>query len=204
MAISMLDNLSIRKQAPDVERQLFNNIAEMARFNEIYLPDIYEANIKTDGSRWRFNRSNYIDPTTGKWRKIAEGGNGSSNYNELDNKPIINLTSSATNPIIVDTLEQGIYKINGQYKISSLVNTTFISMIGDLIYIDKTESNSISIKKVTSKDITNFVIDNTNNEVKTSKYLTEATLETSVTTYINKYMEEYEGVPSDEIDKMFD
>ena len=70
MAISLLDNLSIKKQSPDVERQLFENINSMAVYDERYLPDVYEANIKSDGSRWRFNRNNEINSTTGKWRKV--------------------------------------------------------------------------------------------------------------------------------------
>ena len=74
MAISLLDSLSIKKQSPDVERQLFNDITAMVAFDERYLPDVYEANIKSDGSRWRFNRNNDIDATTGKWREVKSGG----------------------------------------------------------------------------------------------------------------------------------
>lgn len=76
MAISMLDNLSIKKMSPDVERQLFDDLDAMVAFDERYLADVYECNLKSDGSRWRFNRNNEVT-TTGRWRKVegAQIGN---------------------------------------------------------------------------------------------------------------------------------
>lgn len=88
MAISLLDGLSIKKQSPDVERQLFDDISAMAAFDERYLPDVYEANIKADGSRWRFNRNNEVDATTGKWRAVS-GGLGDIEASEDEEEGII-------------------------------------------------------------------------------------------------------------------
>lgn len=75
MAISLLDNISIKKKAPNVERDLFATVADMAAFNENYLPDVFECNVIEDGNRYRYNRTNIVDETLGKWR-IVESGAG--------------------------------------------------------------------------------------------------------------------------------
>jgi hypothetical protein len=75
MPISLLDNINIKKKAPNVERDLFATIADMAAYSENYLPDVFECNVIEDGNRYRYNRSNIVDPTYGKWR-IVESGAG--------------------------------------------------------------------------------------------------------------------------------
>ena len=75
MAISLLDNIAIKKKSPNVERDLFATIADMAAFNENYLPDVFECNVIEDGNRYRYNRTNIVDETLGRWR-LVEGGGG--------------------------------------------------------------------------------------------------------------------------------
>lgn len=74
MAISLLDNIAIKKKSPNVERDLFATIADMAAFNENYLPDVFECNVIEDGNRYRYNRTNIVDETLGRWRKVESGG----------------------------------------------------------------------------------------------------------------------------------
>jgi len=73
MAISLLDNISIKKKSPNVERDLFATVADMAAYNENYLPDVFECNVIEDGNRYRYNRTNIVDPTLGKWRMVESG-----------------------------------------------------------------------------------------------------------------------------------
>ena len=75
MAISLLDNIAIKKKSPNVERDLFATIADMAAYNENYLPDVFECNVIEDGNRYRYNRTNIVDETLGRWR-VVEGGGG--------------------------------------------------------------------------------------------------------------------------------
>jgi hypothetical protein len=44
----------------------------MVSFSEMYLPDVFEANVKS-GDRYRFNRNNEVDPILGKWRLVSTG-----------------------------------------------------------------------------------------------------------------------------------
>ena len=78
MGISIIDNFNYRAGKPNFERDLFEDVAEMVAFPEMYLPPVFEANIKTTGDRYRYNVNNEVDPLTGKWRLVVGGGGGSN------------------------------------------------------------------------------------------------------------------------------
>lgn len=75
MAVSMLDNFNIRKSSPNVERDMFQTIADMKAYNENYLPQVFIATCVEDGCIYIFNKSNEVNPLTGKWRKFNGGSN---------------------------------------------------------------------------------------------------------------------------------
>lgn len=100
MSISLLDNLSIKKQAPDVERQLFNDVDEMVAFSTNYLPDVYECNVKSTGARYRFDRNNHAyDAQLGYWKLVSGSQLGDLEASEDED------TSYVTSVEIADTLE---------------------------------------------------------------------------------------------------
>lgn len=78
MSVSMLDNFNIRKSAPNVERDMFQTIADMKAYNENYLPQVFIATCVEDGCLYIFNKSNEVNLVTGKWRKFEGGSSGSS------------------------------------------------------------------------------------------------------------------------------
>lgn len=80
MAISFLDNLDIRKSAPNVKRDMFDTIADMKAYNENYLPQVFIATCIEDGCIYIFNKGNLVDDTTGKWRKFEGGSADLLNY----------------------------------------------------------------------------------------------------------------------------
>lgn len=88
MALSFLDNVDYRGKKPNFTRDLFDDIAAMAAYDERYLPDIYEANLKSDGSRWRFNRNNEVDAVSGRWREV-KGGMGDIEASEDEEEDFI-------------------------------------------------------------------------------------------------------------------
>ena len=75
MGISIIDNFDYRAGKPNFTRDLFENIEEMVAFPEMYLPTVFECNIKS-GDRYRFNRNNEVDPILGKWRLVSAGSSG--------------------------------------------------------------------------------------------------------------------------------
>lgn len=75
MGISIIDNFDYRAGKPNFTRDLFENIEEMVAFPEMYLPTVFECNIKS-GDRYRFNANNEVDPILGKWRLVSSGTSG--------------------------------------------------------------------------------------------------------------------------------
>lgn len=96
MSISFLDNIAIKKQSPNVERDLFETVADMVAFSENYLPAVFECNVKEDGKRYRYNVSNSVDDELGKWREVAAGG--SADLTDYYNK-------KSTEDLIADSLK---------------------------------------------------------------------------------------------------
>ena len=139
-----------------------------------------------------------------------------SNYNSLSNVPIVNLTGSIDNQIIVDSLPSGVYKITGQYKISESDSTVYLSASGDLFLIHSAE-NEIHIKRFTSDNIYDFSISDTNKEV--TFYVTKEYLETlgyATTDHVDsktsaleeslkQYVQEYVGtIIAEQLDDILD
>ena len=132
-------------------------------------------------------------------------------YNTLGNRPIVNLVGTLDETIVVDELNSGIYSIKGQYKISNLIETIYLSASSVIAMVEKDE-DVIHIKHITTDQITDFFIsDNsvTSHEYITDQYLKDnnyvtadyvdnkiAALEQSINEDIEKYI-------SDIVDKQF-
>ena len=91
-------------------------------------------------------------------------------YNNLGNRPVENLVGTLDVPIMIDGLNTGMYKVKGQYKISSTDITTYLSTDGDLFIVEKSATEKF-IKRFTKKTIQDFVI--SDGEIKKNTYITE-------------------------------
>ena len=80
MGISIIDNFDYRAGKPNFTRDLFDDLEAMVNFPEMYLPPVFEANIKTTGDRYRYNVNNEIDALTGKWRLVTPGDGFAEGY----------------------------------------------------------------------------------------------------------------------------
>lgn len=95
---------------------------------------------------------------------------GSIDYNILGNRPIINMVGTLDEPIMISKLDDGFYKIKGQYKISDLEETTYLSA-SDIIFIVNQDSDIIKIKEITSSEIIDYII--TSSNITKKVYITE-------------------------------
>lgn len=95
-------------------------------------------------------------------------------YNTIGNRPIENLVGTLDLPIVVDFLNDGIYKIKGQYKIFEKDITTYLSAYGDLFLIEKSPTEKF-IKRFTKDTIQDFVI--SDGDVEKNTYITDKYLE---------------------------
>ncbi len=142
-------------------------------------------------------------------------------YNTLGNRPIENLVGTLDNPVFIDILSPGTYKIKGQYYISARdTTTTYLSADGDLFLIEITDKGKC-IKRFTKDEIYDYVITDTDivkNIYITDEYLRDnnytttdyvdnkvAALETSIKADIEAYVEStVEDVITQKVDEIID
>ena len=113
-------------------------------------------------------------------------------YDTLGNRPIINLVGTVGKPIMVSELDDGIYRIKGQYKISDLEETIYLSASYIIITVSKNNQN-IEIKKITSDNITDYIV--TNSNISKNTYVTEQYLKDNnytTTSYVDTKIEALE------------
>ena len=113
-------------------------------------------------------------------------------YNTLGNRPIENLVGTLDSPIMISNLDTGMYKVKGQYKISSTDITTYLSTDGDLFIIEVSATEKF-IKRFTKDTIQDYVISDSGVEKKvyvTDKYLTNNGY--STTTYVDNKLVAFE------------
>lgn len=78
-------------------------------------------------------------------------------YNDLGNRPITRLTGTLDNPIMVESLNSGIYMIDGQYRISEGLETVFLSSVSNLFLVEK-DTSKIVIKKISAAETITYTI----------------------------------------------
>lgn len=126
-------------------------------------------------------------------------------YNTLGNKPIINLVGALEEPIIVNELESGIYKISGRYKITQTDLTVYLNPNINIFIIDKTDG-IISIKKISNEEIIDYRVENDivskTNITITEDYLFKNGYVTS--TYVDKKIEALNISLREDIQKYID
>ena len=113
-------------------------------------------------------------------------------YNTLGNRPIKNLIGTLDIPIMISSLDVGMYKVKGQYKISATDITTYLSTDGDLFIIEESDAEKF-IKRFTKDTIQDYVISDSGVEKKTyitDKYLADNGY--STTTYVDGKLTAFE------------
>ena len=110
----------------------------------------------------------------------------------MGNRPIINLVGTLDEPIMVSELDNGIYRIKGQYKISSLEDTIYLSA-SDIICTVAKDTKGITVKRITSDDITDYFI--TSSDISKNSYITNQYLKDNnytTTSYVDTKIEALE------------
>lgn len=98
----------------------------------------------------------------------------SLSYNKLSDKPIENLIGSLNAPVYISSLEDGIYKIKGQYIISQS-NPTVQSSAEDVLFFishDSELEKKMTITKMQGTSIVLYFLQ-TDGTYRTDKYITE-------------------------------
>lgn len=90
---------------------------------------------------------------------------GEVDYNTLGHRPIENLEGTIDTPIIVDRLETGIYKIDGQYKLTEQAETTYFSVNSNFFLVEHPEgvTDQTYIKRISAHNIYDYSLDKAGN-----------------------------------------
>lgn len=126
--------------------------------------------------------------------------NDNIDYNNLGNRPIENIVGDLDNVIIIKDLNNGYYKIKGQYKIFEDDETNYLSVDGDLFLIG-TSNDSKYIKRITTDSIYDFIIKD--DGVVKKIYITDDYLNDcgySTTEYVDKKITALEEAIKDDIE----
>ena len=171
MGISIIDNFDYRAGKPNFTRDLFDDLEAMVNFPEMYLPPVFEANIKTSGDRYRYNVNNEVDPLTGKWRLVTPGDGFAEGYTKDEinaylelkmDKPEIDGTEGQVlskdadgNNVFIDPLQYDDTELrqlieyiqlgNLNYEVvDALPDPTLQTIDPNTIYMIKTDSNIVN------------------------------------------------------------
>ena len=121
----------------------------------------------------------------------------SISYNNLSDIPITNLIGSLNTPVMISSLDDGIYKVKGQCIIGGN-NTTVQSSADDVLYLvsHDADTSSTTITKMQGKSITLYFIQQ-DGEYTTDRYVTESWINEqnfasadSVKEYVSNIIEE--------------
>ena len=146
MALSFLDNVDYRGKKPNFTRDLFETVADMAAFNENYLPDVFLACNKEGGKVYIYNRDNIVDETFGKWRELEGGTGGTSTWEELIGKPFKDIDGN-----VFEVDENGILTV--KFPIQKItVNEEEVAPIDGIVNIDIPE-----FEQLTTEDILDMI-----------------------------------------------
>ena len=119
--ISVLDNFDLRARKQNFQRDAFDTIADMVAFSENYLPDMFDSFCYEDGKKYRYNRSNTVDPVLGKWREIGEGSGGdlSSYYTRTETDTLL---EDKVDKVLGKDLSSNDYTTEEKTKLANLEN----------------------------------------------------------------------------------
>lgn len=92
-------------------------------------------------------------------------------YDTLGNRPIINMIGQSDNPLIISTLENGIYSVTGHFKIATNDVTVHLNPNATLFIVSHNDSD-VFIKMIATKEIIDYQVTNDISAAK-NQYITE-------------------------------
>lgn len=90
MAINIADNFQYQGKKPLDSRTSYATLAAMKAVSDANISEGCLAYCEATDKYYKFNSSNTVDETTGKWREYQSGGSGSSSLSELTDVDLSN------------------------------------------------------------------------------------------------------------------
>lgn len=83
---------------------------------------------------------------------------GEIDYNTIGNKPVVNLVGTLDSPIVLSTMENGVYSVKGQYKIAPNDATVFLNSTANICMVEHTDDGKTHVKRVAINEIKDYEV----------------------------------------------
>ena len=138
-----------------------------------------------------------VDGTPGDWEVLPAWGNPVNfSYNDLVDVPLINKTGTVGDMVILNELADGMYAVNGLFKVSNHSTEILNSSSPELVIV---KSNGESVTRVTGKETLTYDTTGTG-EPTVEKFTTESVVDEMIDEQFNERLEE---TSSDDIRDLF-
>ena len=98
-------------------------------------------------------------------------------YNEIGNRPIEQIGGTVEAPVSLSELPDGLYKVEGAYKVCDGLVTIFQSHSGDIISVMHNVDDTVSVKVITANSITDYLVNSSGDVIDRGKYITKEWIE---------------------------
>lgn len=122
-------------------------------------------------------------------------------YNEIGNRPIEQIGGNIENPALLSAQEDGLYKVEGAFKVAPNLITIFQSYNGDLISVKHNDDGTTNVKVITASSITDYLVNNNGDVIDKGTYVTKEWIESqgySTTAYLDAKIEAMNLITRDE------
>ena len=140
--IKVGDNFSYKGKKPLDSRDCFDTVSEMAQFAETSLDEGHISYVKETDRYYKFNSTNNVDSTLGKWREYTSSGSGT------DGKSAYEI---AVDNGFVGTETEWLESLKGAEGTNGATFTPYVSSSGELSWTndaDKENPATVNIKGV--------------------------------------------------------
>ena len=140
--IKVGDNFSYKGKKPLDSRNCFDTVSEMAQFAETSLDEGHISYVKETDKYYKFNSTNNVDPTLGKWREYTSSGSGTAGKSAYE---------IAVDNGFVGTETEWLESLKGADGTNGATFTPYVSSSGELSWTndaDKENPATVNIKGV--------------------------------------------------------
>ena len=138
--IKVGDNFSYKGKKPLDSRDCFDTVSEMAQFAETSLDEGHISYVKETDRYYKFNSTNNVDSTLGKWREYTSSGSGTAGKSAYE---------IAVDNGFVGTETEWLESLKGAEGTNGATFTPYVSSSGELSWTndgDKKNPATVNIK----------------------------------------------------------
>ena len=138
-----------------------------------------------------------VDGTQGDWHVLPAWGNPVNfSYNDLIDVPLINKTGTVGDIVILNELTDGMYAVNGLFKVTSGSSELFNESSPELVVV---KDNGNSVTRITGKETLTYDT-SSGGEPVVEKFTTESIVDEMID---EQFKERVEETSSDDIQNLF-